>query len=547
MRNDSLTIKDFIPEIILQVAACFMFFIYAPVEFYFTDVDQFTYDVYDILKYMVPVFFAVLVISIVVMILMRVISNKLHDIVLGLYIAVFVAAYIQGSYMSSFLPVLDGHEIIWSDYSVNRIWSVALWAGLIAIVFFIGKKIDEGKRKKFILGIGIAGLALMLLTLGINSFTTDKAWKDKYNLSMSSGYLYDMSDRENFIIFLVDNIDATAYEELLEIHPEYRDYLEDFTYFPDTVGAYPYTSRAVPHILYGKWYENEQGIYDYSAEALKESPLLNSLKDNNYRLTMYMTDFLNIDYSEETFDNITRSEKLVSPVKFIKMQLMFAGFKYLPFDLKQFCNLSLDAIEEDSRRECPIGESYSMSDGWFYEHLNNTDVSVVSQKQFHYIHINGAHNPLEYDANVNKIENGTYEQGIEASLTITGAYLNKLREAGVYDNSVILVLADHGYGRGKEEPFDKQNPVLFVKGRNESHPYSVSKAPVSYADLQDAYKALLGGALSEDAFPFKEGKERERRYLMMVYNDSTLHEYIQRGYAADEETMEETGVYYPAV
>ena len=38
------------------------------------------------------------------------------------------------------------------------------------------------------------------------------------------------------------------------------------------------------------------------------------------------------------------------------------------------------------------------------------------------IHLVGAHSPWHQDAQMNEIENGTYEQSIEASMTIVATY-----------------------------------------------------------------------------------------------------------------------------
>ena len=57
----------------------------------------------------------------------------------------------------------------------------------------------------------------------------------------------------------------------------------------------------------------------------------------------------------------------------------------------------------------------------------------------------GAHVPFYFDKDVNVIDDADYYTSIESSMTVTMAYLNKLREAGVYDNSVIIILSDHGY------------------------------------------------------------------------------------------------------
>ena len=82
-----------------------------------------------------------------------------------------------------------------------------------------------------------------------------------------------------------------------------------------------------------------------------------------------------------------------------------------------------------------------------------------------------------------------------------------------------------------------------IKGRSESHDtMQISQAPVSFADLQEAYLRLLDGQQSEAAFDWKEGDTRERRYLRYSFSETDhLVEYIQKGHAQDLDGMELTG------
>lgn len=71
---------------------------------------------------------------------------------------------------------------------------------------------------------------------------------------------------------------------------------------------------------------------------------------------------------------------------------------------------------------------------------------------------------------MNEIENGTYEQSIEASMTIVATYLQKLKDSGVYDNTAIMILSDHGYNIEDDDSSEKrQHPILFVKGVDEHY------------------------------------------------------------------------------
>ena len=59
------------------------------------------------------------------------------------------------------------------------------------------------------------------------------------------------------------------------------------------------------------------------------------------------------------------------------------------------------------------------------------------------------------------------------------------------------------------------------------------------------YEALLAGAGADEAFPWKEGDVRERRYLFYrVKTMEHMEEFLQRDHARESESLEPTGVTY---
>ncbi|MBR3349484.1 MAG: alkaline phosphatase family protein [Solobacterium sp.] len=183
----------------------------------------------------------------------------------------------------------------------------------------------------------------------------------------------------------------------------------------------------------------------------------------------------------------------------------------------------------------------------FYSDIQNQKPEHISQKSFRFYHVEGAHRPFKYDKDVNVIpyEEGSYTQNVEASMKTADAFLKKLKEAGVYDNSSIMIMADHGFENGSDSNLDRFNPLLMIKGFKEKHPHAVSEAPISYLDLPEAYNRLLMHKKAEECFDAKEGDARERRVLLFVFqNEELIEEYIQDGYASDYENLKPTGKAY---
>ena len=76
----------------------------------------------------------------------------------------------------------------------------------------------------------------------------------------------------------------------MDSDPAYTETFADFTYYPDMVGAYPWTAFSVPYILSGKWYEGEEYYLDYAAAAVDESGLFRELSERDYDIALYESD-----------------------------------------------------------------------------------------------------------------------------------------------------------------------------------------------------------------------------------------------------------------
>jgi arylsulfatase A-like enzyme len=362
--------------------------------------------------------------------------------------------------------------------------------------------------------------------------------------------MLDMSSEKNAVIFMVDAVDSALFREIMETEdPENQEWFKDFTYYPNTVGSYTYTSHAVPFVLSGKWMENQEAFESFETKAMDESPLFNTLEEQGYRLGLYEDQLTYESDGIYRFENVSDDHyRLNSVGEYIRQSFYVTWFQYMPYPLKPLFSRE-DAFENIQNRAVGQEEPYVGSNTTVYERIRNEDFTIGEEPCFRFIHIEGAHVPFEHDRNANEIprEEGSYPQSIQASATIVHAYIEKMKKAGIYDNSVIIVLADHGfvYSDNVDGIKGRSNPLLLVKGRDETHDMKISEQPVSHADLQTMYQKLLAGEKTETLFDFNEGEQRNRRFLGFNYNDPDLIiEYVQTGYASDYDAMTETGRVY---
>lgn len=528
----------------VSVAVNFMLWIYAPVELLFTNQDEFWFDVYILLPVMALVFVVGSVISIFMFGLARIINQKIYRLVLILYFSGFLCLYVQGNFLTEGLPPLDGSVIDWSLYGMERIKSVGVWI-LVPLIVVVASRLKREIVLKAVKVVSICMTLMLCVTLGTLAMT-HKGFSEKPSMGITTRNLFQMSQDTNFVILVLDAIDGDAMEDVLAADSEYQELFEDFTFYNNMVSAYPYTKYAVPHMLSGEWYEYQKEFDEYQKEVYAASPLFETLENSGYSMGLYTEDILSEDNIVGRFENILPNERGVNDKwAFARWQMLMTGFRYAPYDLKRFSFVNPNAFKD--LKLAPEGEKiYSLSNKQFYEDLCQTEIQYADHPCFKFIHINGGHVPFMYDKDMNEIKNGTYEESIQASLTITKAYLDKLKKSGIYDNTAIIVMADHGsYIEGGNHPYGRTHPIFFAKGIHEKHALQVSDAPVSFDDLQEAYQRLLSGGNGDQIFEWKSGDQRERRFLCYEYGvEEYMSECMQTGKADDISTIYETGKIY---
>lgn len=545
--------KDWLPGVLMAAAISFLLFLYAPVDLYCSNIDEFWFD-FDVLLRMAVMMFGISLVTLTLLYLLATwIHPYLYRIGLAVGLAVLLITYVQGNFLVGNLPVLDGTSISWEDYSALQTESMILCIVVLTIVvllFLLLKKQLFGKACMYI----SACLSLMLLVTAITEVFGSDALEPKLKLQISTKNEFVMSGEQNFVIFILDAADSREFSYLLEQNPEYRDIFADFTYYENTVGAYSCTRYAVPYILSGKWYECDTSFEEYMEDLYNTSPLIEELENRNYRIGLYEPDLHAQNNDVLRFDNIFEAEfKVKSYLGMARQELKLVGYRYAPYWLKKYCVLKQAAFDEQLEAGEGSGEiTASMENRVFLDHLNAGGITVDdTENSFKFIHLEGAHSPYVYDAEVNIIDEsqGTYAQNMEASVTLAERYLSALKKSGTYDNTAIIVMSDHGFNRDidnadmGDNPFMRQCGLLLIKGVGETHDtMQISEAPVSYEDLQEAYRRLLDGAWSDTVFDCREGDHRDRRYLWYAVTDEDyLVEYQQTGYASDLSTMIPTG------
>ena len=535
------------PAVILAFLIAFMTFIFEPITMYANNINDFWFDFYTLIK-PTGLFFLILFVlvlgflGIVFLITEKLKKRKIYYYSLIIFSYGFIIFYINSNYLAGFLPSLDGELIDYSAFLPNFVSILVLIVVLVAIIFLV-KKVNLEKSVKILSYIELAIFAMLSVSLLSTFLTTPVLEAKDISIEASIRDIDKLSSEKNFLILLVDAVDSAIFDKVVQSKDEYKEALKDFTYYPDTVSGYAFTRDSIPFIFSGKWNRNEKEFSEYSTEAFNNSPVFKKIVEENYERGFYDNDFTWRDeQAMEVFPNLDLIKKEVRKFTFLKQELKYLLFKFLPYPLKRFSNIQ--TMNFDLAQTKNFAESFDWHNTHFYEDTLEKPIKEVKEKVFQYIHIEGAHPPFDLDGELNSIDEaeGTYPQKIEAAAKIIEKYLERLKNNNVYGNSTIVLLADHGY---RYEDRGRHNPILYIKDAGEVNSETVvSRKQISYEDLAEAFVKLLDGEKSEDAFSEVPEEGRVRLHVHNGFkHEEHMIEYEIKGkaYLPEAEVVSPTG------
>ena len=539
-------IKQLLPGWIVVFAFCFMLFIYEPTVMYASNKDDFWVDLGVIAAPIFEIFLlffigSAAVLSILFLLCKIIGKPALYKIVVTGFFVIFAATYVQGVFLVGNLPVLDGSSIDWSAYAADNIITLAVWAVLIALWIVALVKCDRDSIVRYA-AIMSAVIFVMLSVSLVSVSVKNDAFSGKDNFICASDGLNGASNDKNFFIFMVDSQSASEFSEVIA-EDEFDHAFDDFTFYPDTLSAFAYTRDSLPYVLSGRLNLNEEDFGDYTSNALNDSVLFKALDERGYDMYLYSTELS--WYGAKDFDIQNAADFRGAGFRFgefFRQELRYVGFKYLPYILKK----ATDIETLDFTRTVDM---FDWRNDELYRNFRDASrIELSPGAQFRLIHAEGAHVPLDMDENLYRISGGTYIQKTTATAKLIRTFLEQLKQAGAYDNSVIIIMGDHGYQPTGELPenyiLTRFNPVLLVKGFDEHHDFEISDKPVSYLDLPQAYVDLLDGKQSAELFPEAEYPRTRTVIWYEIYKEEHKEEYQTDGKATEWDKFRNTGKTY---
>ena len=508
----------------------FTFFIYAPLEMYLNNIDEFEFNLRMFWWMPVITGLFITILTIGLGLLVNLVFKRIGTILYGAFLfALGLACYVQGNFAGLKVGVLNGALIPWTEYTDKVVVNLFIWIGIIfaVLVFLYFLKYRAIKVLHFTAAILIA---VQLVALNVTVVSVDQEKESlKAKMVISDKGMFELSAQRNVIIFVLDMLDDTYFKTMLETDDSFKaefsqEKFPGFTYFANSVGSASTTQYSMGTIMTGHYLLNEGSTFTETQDkAYDKTDFYDILLDNHYRLDLYISH----GFSQRIMDkmsNYMESKAYVHDTEILTKKIyQLVLCKYAPDILKPFVWMNGTEFEGTVKRDI---SAFSHDNIKFFTALKNSQFTSNNETNiFKLIHIDGAHYPYTMDENVNPVpENWTGAiAAARGSFQIAFEYLQNIKDLGVYDQSTIIICADHGYaGYGT-----LTNPVLLVKRAGDSGDLQINDAPVHHLDFHATIMTDLNlnpdHKYGKSVFEIEKDEQRNRMFYQYDLRDPTYN------------------------
>ncbi|MBR6147729.1 MAG: hypothetical protein IKQ44_05125 [Lachnospiraceae bacterium] len=485
---------DVMPALIAVLAWIVMHAITAPTEIYAYNSEDFVYRYKDLIP---SVLLFVLGMTVTAYLLIRYgFSVRQNRILTVITFSYTLLAYIQTMFLNGKMNVMEG---ITQSWSTGRICiNAAIWITVILIIVVFALK----KSVFFKVCTYASALLIILQLLGLSSLLISGNLFHEDKVQLTQDKAFELGSDKNVVVFILDTYDVQMINMVEEKDPNFLSPLNDFTLYDNMVSRFGYTDGSLPYLLTGIL------VDEYSKKEYDESTFLKDMKSEGIDIRLITEEQYVRSFDEGLVDNRSYDwDVTMETGKTAGQMLNCSRYRGVPFILKD----KYVYTEQDLATCIDHADFYLFgNDQVFYEDMISAGVTVSDEYKnaFRLYHIYGAHSPYNFreDMTYDYSEQKPVEQW-RASLKIVYSYLDDMKKSGCYDDSTIIIMADHGPNIKQRAALstlgisfsDELRPIFFIKRANEEHEsyirdhretsHDVFCATVmrSYDDLCDTY------------------------------------------------------------
>jgi hypothetical protein len=482
-------------------------FLFGPHTLYAGNQQEFSAPFWNIVVHLVPTIAGVTAALVTIGLAL---PERLYRHYLAGLVGVGVVLWIQGNLIVGDYGVLNGEDIDWSGHAWRNRYEPILWLAVPVVLIIFARRI-------FATAVFASRIlvALQVALVGVTAAKADPEARAKWEGAPDA--IFELSSKQNVFHFVLDGFQSDVFLDIVETDRAAMDRrFSGFTFFANHAGAFPTTIVSIPAMLTGQAYRNQEPMRRFIAQQFKRGSIYGVMRSQGYQVDVVS----GLQYDKAAATNYYR---LPTPyvtydayVKFTAWQLAdLSLFRHSPHLVKpaiyngQSWRLQnafgSDGADTTGRRHLPVNGEAFLRD--FTPRLR----IAHDRPLYKYVHVGIPHWPMTLDADctyigVKRASRDLYTGQARCAVKRVGEFLDRLRELGLYDSSMVVISSDHGIAippdgfNGDRDIFGgplsnlsgSALALLVVKPPHSSGPLRVSQAPTMISDIPATIVDTLG-------------------------------------------------------
>lgn len=514
--------KSGVSALIIALLPIVSYLILGPLEIYYGNTKDFLFSVSDFLIYyiLIGIILVVIYTGLIVFV-----PKKMGTVINTLTFCFGVTSYVEYMFLNTKLSEDNGSPMEWQTIGTYFYINAVIW-GLIFAILIVVAFLAKTYWKSIMLYSSAFLIAIQLVAVVTLLLTADNSDKTTANLQMMGDEQFEVASGKNVVVIVLDTVGTTQVDEAIVEFPNILEGLEDFTYYANADCHYYTTFPSMTHMLTGVDFDFDSESYTWmdtawQSDSAKQFYAL--LEEDGYTCNIFSPDVKYVyggcENLVEYFDNIREQDTDVATKTLLKRLTKMSIYRYLPYVLKpRFEVLTGDFEGIVTPKE---GVAPTDSNTEFISNLKADGLSLSKDMKNAFIieHLFGTHKPYTTTAEGEYVEETTINETVTGCFTGVKLYIDNLKKIGVYDDSTIIIMSDHGRWHGNDP-----QPIFIVKKPGERHPEMLyNTAPISHDDFQATIVEAIGkdaSAFGKSIWDWNEGDSRDRTVYMRITDEN---------------------------
>lgn len=414
-------------------------------------------------------------------------TDRLRKTLLCFLIAIALSSWVNSTFLVGVYGEFDGRNNL--QISAFGWLSWLQLGGFLALFVLAMSCRNKLKPLNYIVGIV---LSIVILTSVIN--ITNRLFTPEPKQTSGESFFKYSKNNVNVLFILLDEYQADYFQHILT--PELEQKLKGFIWYDDAAANFPTTIAALPAMFTGDIYRNQIDILDFYRKVSKDSVANQFHKMGavvNYTSSSPMSEYLFPKNSLVYFPALN-DRNLSSYSDLVNYSLFRAAPDLLKPYAFQFGSWLMNLNAYDTLGG--IGASFKLLD---YIASNQVE-AVASPATFKFHHSVVTHNPTAFtaDCKPGKVKSTLANKSAEGACAMSRVIkiIDNLKTAGVFDNTLIIVTADHGsvykiQGMPDDLPYQTAVPTLLIKPLHRNAAFERSNFPAALSDLAKTMAVAL--------------------------------------------------------